>query len=45
MTIAIVKDKASWPKPSPRYAQMAAKFRAAGVNVEDDEFEKIERHT
>lgn len=42
MIITIVKDKASWPKPSPRYAQMAATFRAAGANVEDDEFEKID---
>ena len=42
MIITIVKDKASWPKSSPRYAQMAATFRAAGANVEDDEFEKID---
>lgn len=40
--ITIVNDKASWPKPSPRYAQMAAIFRAAGANVENDQFEKID---
>ena len=42
MIITIVNDKGSWPKPSPRYAQMAAIYRAAGANVEDNEFEKID---
>jgi hypothetical protein len=42
MTITIAKDKSSWPKPSPGYAQLAASWRAAGLDVKDDEFEKID---
>lgn len=30
------------PKPNPRYAQIAAAFRAAGVNVKDDDFKQID---
>jgi hypothetical protein len=38
----IVDGNANRPKPSPRYAQLSATFRAAGANVEDNEFEKID---
>lgn len=42
MTITIAKDKSSQPKPSPRYAQLAATWRAAGMDIKDDEFERID---
>ena len=42
MTFTIAKDQASQPKPSSRYAQLAATWRAAGLDVKDDEFEKID---
>jgi hypothetical protein len=32
----------SLPRPSPRYAQMAAAFRAMGVSIKDDDYEKID---
>jgi hypothetical protein len=32
----------SMPKPSPRYAQMAAAIRAMGVSIKDDDYEKID---
>jgi len=41
MKFAIVEPN-DLPKPHLRYAQMAASFRAAGVNIENDEFEKID---
>jgi hypothetical protein len=42
MTITIGEEKANWPKPNPRYAQLAATWRAAGMDIEDGEFEKID---
>jgi hypothetical protein len=42
MKITIVDGRANWPKPSPRYAQLAATWRVAGLDIKDDEFEKID---
>jgi hypothetical protein len=44
MTFEIVgrDNRDSMPKPHPRYAQIALAFRAAGVNVKDDDFEQID---
>ena len=42
MKFTIVSDRTSAPKPSPRYAQLAATWRAAGMNIKDDEFERID---
>jgi hypothetical protein len=42
MTITIANDKSSWPKASPRYAQLPATWRSAGLDIKDDEFERID---
>jgi len=30
------------PKPSPRYAQQAAAMRSVGIEIRDDEYERID---
>jgi hypothetical protein len=42
MTFTIIKEKANWPKPSPRYARLAATWRAAGIDIKDDELGRID---
>jgi hypothetical protein len=42
MKTTIVDGRANWPKPNPRYAQLAATWRVAGLDIKDNEFEKID---
>lgn len=42
MQILSAKQTGRMPKPAPRYAKLAAELRAIGVDIADNEYEKLD---